>query len=42
MPGGGLRSGESYEAAAFRELYEETGFRTQSVGHCFAHKEFIW
>lgn len=41
-PGGGLRSGESYEAAAFRELYEETGFRTQSVGHCFAHKEFIW
>jgi 8-oxo-dGTP pyrophosphatase MutT (NUDIX family) len=25
-PGGGLQSGESFEAAAQRELYEETGF----------------
>lgn len=41
-PGGGLRSGESFEAAAMRELYEETGLRAQSVGHCIAHKKFLW
>lgn len=41
-PGGKLRADESYEAAAIRELYEETGIEVQSVGHCLVHKEFPW
>jgi len=41
-PGGKLRANESYEAAAIRELYEETGIEVQSVGQCLAHKEFPW
>ncbi|WP_285415104.1 NUDIX domain-containing protein [Pseudomonas sp. efr-133-TYG-5] len=41
-PGGKLREEESFEAAAVRELYEETGFETPSVGRCIAHKEFLW
>lgn len=41
-PGGGLRGDESFEVAAVRELYEETGLDVQSVGPCIAHKEFIW
>jgi len=41
-PGGKLRTKESYEAAAIRELYEETGIEVQSVGQCLAHKEFPW
>lgn len=41
-PGGKLRGGESFEAAAIRELHEETGVNTQSVGHCVARKEFSW
>ena len=32
-PGGGLLPGESYEAAARRELFEETGIRAE-VGPC--------
>jgi 8-oxo-dGTP diphosphatase len=31
-PGGGLDPGESYEQAAHRELWEETGLRVDSLG----------
>lgn len=31
-PGGGLEQGESFEAAAVRELFEETGLRVVNVG----------
>ncbi len=30
--GGGLEEGETFEAAAQRELWEETGLRTESIG----------
>ncbi|MDD1963745.1 NUDIX domain-containing protein [Pseudomonas putida] len=41
-PGGQLGVGESFEAAAMRELKEETGVDVQSVGPCIAHREFLW
>lgn len=41
-PGGKLRDDESFEAAAIREVYEETGIEVQSVGNCVARKEFSW
>jgi len=41
-PGGKLRDNESFEAAAIREVYEETGIEVQSVGNCVARKEFSW
>lgn len=41
-PGGQLRADESFEAAAVRELKEETGLNVQSVGPCVAHREFPW
>ncbi|MEH6671719.1 NUDIX hydrolase [Halopseudomonas sp.] len=41
-PGGELQGSESFEAAAIRELYEETGVEVQSVGQCVACKEFCW
>ncbi|NWD52499.1 NUDIX hydrolase [Pseudomonas gingeri] len=41
-PGGKLRGNESFEAAAIRELHEETGIEIQSVGHCVARREFPW
>jgi 8-oxo-dGTP pyrophosphatase MutT (NUDIX family) len=41
-PGGGLKGDESFEAAAVRELYEETGLDVHSVGRCMARKEFLW
>ena len=31
-PGGGLERGETWEAAALRELHEETGFLARTVG----------
>jgi len=41
-PGGALRGDESFEVAAVRELYEETGLYILSVGRCITRKEFIW
>lgn len=41
-PGGHLKDGESFEAAAMRELYEETGVCVQSVGACVFRREFPW
>lgn len=41
-PGGQLRADESFEAAAVRELKEETGVDVQSVGPCIARREFPW
>ncbi|MDO8617396.1 MAG: NUDIX hydrolase [Candidatus Uhrbacteria bacterium] len=37
-PGGCVDLGESFEYAATRELYEETGYRTQNIMEWSAHK----
>ncbi|KAA8996078.1 NUDIX domain-containing protein [Affinibrenneria salicis] len=39
-PGGGLEQGESFERAAIRELFEETGIVRQEVGPCVAQQRF--
>ena len=40
-PGGEIDSGETYEAAAVRELFEETGLRVASVGAEIAQRTFV-
>lgn len=37
-PGGGLEPGETFHAAAIRELYEETGILVEAVAEPAAHR----
>jgi ADP-ribose pyrophosphatase YjhB (NUDIX family) len=34
LPGGGVKPGESYEQAAVREVFEETGISELTLGRC--------
>jgi 8-oxo-dGTP pyrophosphatase MutT (NUDIX family) len=40
-PGGALEAGESFESAARRELFEETGILIDIVGQHIAEREFV-
>jgi 8-oxo-dGTP pyrophosphatase MutT (NUDIX family) len=40
-PGGGLEPGETFAAAAIRELKEETGINVDSMGAPVARREFV-
>lgn len=41
-PGGGLRSGETYEEGALRELQEETGLSAQALGPWVWTREHVF
>lgn len=40
-PGGEIDPGETFEAAAVRELFEETGLRVADVGTAIAQRTFV-
>ncbi len=41
MPGGGLEAGESFEEAAIREVYEETGLKVE-LGACLWTRRHVF
>lgn len=41
-PGGALRDGESYEQAARRELWEETGLTGEELGPCIWRRRHVF